>query len=464
MAADKAPNVLFIAVDDLRPLLGCYGHADMITPRLDALAASGTRFERAYCNLPVCGPSRASLMTGLRPTPKRFTKRTTLAAEDAPGAMPLHTHFQRHGYHTLSNGKILDQMSDHAGGWSEPPWKANEPGRFFDCYQLPESLEIERRHQRQPVATRGRHRGPAWEAPDVDDDACTDGQTAARAVADLRRLEALKKPFFMAVGFPRPHLPFIAPKRYWDFYDFDRIALPANHRLPLEAPAAADRDWNELRLYAGMPAKGPLDELTARRLIHGYQACVSYVDAQVGRLLDELARLGLEESTIVVLWGDHGYNLGEHGLWCKHTPFETTLRVPLLLRAPGLPVGVVCRSLVELVDVYPTLCELAGLPLPDHLEGRSLKPLLEGRDEEPRLPPAAQGRMYNSETVRTEQARYTEFFDLKTGAFKGRMLFDHGEDPSETRNLADHPEQGENVRRLSELLRSFLAPEHPLRR
>jgi len=458
--ASGRPNVLFISVDDLRPQLGCYGHDGMVTPNLDALAASGTRFDRAYCNLPVCGPSRASIMTGLRPTPERFTKRTTMAEADAPEALPLHSHFRRHGYHTISNGKIFDQRMDHAGGWSEPPWRANEPGRFFDCYLLPESLQVERSQLAKEPVTRGRHRGPAFEAADVSDDAYTDGMTAQRAVKDLRRLVSQEKPFFLAVGFPRPHLPFIAPQRYWDLYDFDQIQIPSNHQFPATAPEIANRDWNELRLYAGMPEKGPLDDELARRLIHGYYACVSYVDAMVGLMLDELQRLGIAENTIVMLWGDHGFHLGEHGLWCKHTPFEANMHVPLIIRAPAMPGAVVSRNLVEFIDVYPTLCELAGLPRPEHLEGTSLVPLLRGdanvshrefADRE-----IALGRMYNSETIRTSSERYTEYFDLGTGMVKGRMLYDHDVDPDETNNLAELAEHQSRVQRLRDALRSRL--------
>jgi len=463
-AAAARPHVLFIVVDDLRTQLGCYGQSQMVTPQMDALAASGTRFERAYCNLPVCGPSRASVMTGLRPTPDRFVKRATFAEQDAPEALPLHSYFKRQGYHTLSNGKVFDQMQDHRQGWSEAPWRANQPGRFFDCYLLAENLEIERLHQAEKPTTRGSHRGPAYEAADVPDSAYTDGMTAERAIADLRQLAGQDKPFFMAVGFPRPHLPFIAPKRYWDLYDFDQIQLPKNDRLPEAAPAAADRDWNELRLYAGIPATGPLPTETARSLIHGYYACVSYVDALVGSLLDELKRLKLDEKTIVILWSDHGFNLGEHGMWCKHTCFDTNMRVPLIVRAPGLPAGVIASHPVELVDLYPSLCDLAGVPLPEHLEGASFVPLMCGITPEPSAKNHALGRMYNAETLHTGTERYTEFFDLKTGSPTGQMLFDHGSDPHETRNIANQPQNLERVETLARELRVHLPANHPLRR
>jgi iduronate 2-sulfatase len=458
------PNVLFIAVDDMRTQLGCYGHAEMVTPHLDALAASGVRFDGAYCNLPVCGPSRAATMTGLRPQLGRFMKRNCLAQVDAPHAVPLHTHFRRHGYHTISNGKVVDQPEDHIDGWSEPPWRANEAeGRFFDCYALPESLEIERRHKAVPPVTRGVHRGPAYECADVDDDTYSDGQTATRAIADLRRVSTSDTPFFMAIGFPRPHLPFIAPKRYWDLYPFDEIGLPTNYALPAGAPAAADREWNELRLYAGMPTEGPVPDDEARRVIQGYCACVSYVDAQVGRLLRTLDELDLAERTVVVFWSDHGYNLGEHGMWCKHTTFETNMRVPLIIRAPGHgDAGWAPSQFVLLSELYPTLCELAGLPVPEHVEGRSFADLMAADSVAPDRDTAV-GRMYQAETLRTAVERYTEFFDAATGEGRGRMLYDLVNDPDETVNLAERPERAERVDILRSMLIDELPADHPFR-
>lgn len=456
------PNVLFISVDDMRPQLGCYGYDLMVTPNMDALAASGTRFDRAFCNLPVCGPSRASVMTGLRPNRHRFTKRNCYAEVDAPTALPLNTHFQRHGYHTISNGKIFDQVDDHLDGWSEEPWRANsDTGRFFDCYALPESLEAERVHKAIPVATRGVHRGPAYEAADVPDETYSDGMTAQRAIHDLRRVSQEANAFFMAVGFPRPHLPFIAPQKYWDLYDFDEVRLPDNYRLPSGAPEAADRDWNELRLYAGMPKAGPVPDDEARKVIHGYYACVSYVDAMVGRLLDELDSLNLTDNTIVVLWADHGYNLGEHGMWCKHTTFETNMRVPLILKAPNLPAGRVSTDIVTLHEVYPTLCDLAGLPIPDHVQGQSFADVMRGGSSAAERVHAI-GRMYRAETIRTDSARLTEFYDPVTSEHRGRMLFDHDADPAETVNVADAPSMSGLMERMIAQLHDVLDPEHPL--
>ena len=452
----KRPNVLFIAVDDLRPELGCYGRSHMVTPRMDALADSGTRFERAYCMVPVCGASRASLMTSIRPSPNRFVNWQSRADRDTPDAIPLHTHFTRHGYHSVSLGKVLHYLDDHADGWSEKPWRPNlpdepqpnMPDRYCDCYVLPESLEIERRHRElAPRGPNARHRGPAYESADVPDEAYSDGKMVERAIADMRRLADKKQPFFLAVGFIRPHLPFLAPKRYWDLYDPADIRLPDNYRPPENCPPAALHSWGELRAYAGIPQQGPLTDETAHRLIHGYYACVSYVDALVGRLLDELDRLGLGDDTIVVLWGDHGWQLGEHGLWCKHSCFETSMRAPLLIRAPGMPEGIACPTPVEFIDIYPTLCELADLPLPEHLEGTSLVPLLRG-EEEAMDRQIAVGRFQRGETIRTERYRYTEYRDGQ-GRLFARMLYDHHVDPDETVNVAEEPAHSELIEQLS---------------
>lgn len=451
----KCPNVLFIAVDDLRPQLGCYGHEHMITPRLDALAASGTRFDVASCMVPVCGASRASLMAGLRPTRNRFVSWNCRADRDAPGAVPLHTHFTRNGYYAVSLGKVIHVPDDHAGGWSEEPWRPEGSVSYCDCYLLPESLEIERRHREAaPRGPNARHRGPAYEAADVPDEAYSDGITTARAIADLRRLAKEEQPFFLAVGFVRPHLPFLAPQRYWDLYDFEDIRLPANYHPPKDCPRAALHTWGELRAYAGIPQQGPLTGETARRLIHGYYACVSYVDAMVGRILDELERLDLDGNTIVVLWGDHGWQLGEHGLWCKHSCFETSMRAPLIVRAPGMPPGVECKAPVEFIDIYPSLCELAGLPSPEHLQGTSFVPLLRGAAAGSEAREAAIGRYGRGETIRTPQYRYTEYLDNR-GQPVARMLYDHQADPDETVNLAEHPANREVADRLSERLRAI---------
>lgn len=431
-AAAGRPNVLFIAVDDLRPQLGCYGRAPMHTPNLDRLADQGVLFERAYCMVPTCGASRASLMTGLRPTRDRFVNYLAWAEKDAPGIPTLNSHFKTQGYTTLSLGKVFHHKTDHAEGWSEPAWRPaaghyrNQPAVAraiaADTAQYPGKRE---------------HRGPPVEAFEAPANAYPDGQIADRALAELARLGARPdQPFFLAVGFLKPHLPFTAPQKYWDLYDAAAIRLPANDYPPKDAPPGAVHNSGELRPYAGIPPQGPVDGATARRLIHGYYACVSFIDAQVGRLLDGLDRLGLERNTIVVLWGDHGWQLGEHGMWNKHSCFETSMHAPLLVKAPHLAEvqpGTRVRALTEFIDIYPSLCELAGLPLPAHLEGRSYVPLM----RDPRLPGKdfAIGRYGAGDTVRTDHYRYSEY-TRPDGTLTGRMLYDHRSGPGENTNVA----------------------------
>jgi iduronate 2-sulfatase len=443
-ADERRPNVLFIAVDDLRPELGCYGKEHIHSPNIDRLAAEGMIFERAYCMVPTCGASRASLMTSIRPARRRFVNHLAWAEKEAPGVVTLNTHFKNHGYYTVSNGKVFHHPTDSAEGWSEPAWRP----QGVAMYQLAEN--------RKAAENNPRGRGPAYEAADVPDDAYGDGKLAEKAVQDLRRLAARPEPFFLAVGFFKPHLPFVAPQKYWDLYDRDEIRLPETYRRPQNAPDEAIHNSGELRNYAGIPRQGLLSEEQARTLIHGYYACVSYTDAQIGKVLAELDRLGLAESTIVVLWGDHGWNLGEHTLWCKHCCFETSMHAPLIVKAPGIAAGARTQGLTEFIDVYPSLCELAGLPLPDHLQGRSFVSLMHNPDQP--WKEAAIGRFGSGDTIRTDRYRFTQY-SRPNGQPQARMLYDHEVDPQEDANVAEKQELKETVERLSEKLREDMGKD-----
>ena len=423
-AADR-PNVLFIAVDDLRPELACYGKKHIHSPNIDRLAASGVLFERAYCMVPTCGASRASLMTGIRPARSRFVSYLARADKDAPGITTMNTQFNKNGYFTASLGKVFHHASDSAEGWSEPAWRT----KGIPWYQRPENHELHEKRQKQG----SRKRGPAWESADVSDDAYADGVIAERAIADLRRLKDRDEPFFLAVGFLKPHLPFIAPKKYWDLYNHEKIQLPDNYHVPQDAPKESIHSSGEMRSYAGIPAKGSVSDETARNMIHGYYACVSYADAQIGKLLDELDRLEISDNTIVVLWGDHGWNLGEHTLWCKHSCYETSMQIPLIVRAPGINGGQRRNHLIETIDLYPTLCELTGTSLPEHLEGRSLAELMKSPNAV--WKDAAIGRFQDGDTIRTDSFRFTEYTDKK-GNRVSRMLYDHSDDPDENVNVS----------------------------
>ncbi|PQO28249.1 sulfatase [Blastopirellula marina] len=435
-AADR-PNVLFIAVDDLRPEIGCYGMSHIHSPNIDKLASEGTVFERAYCMVPTCGASRAALMTSIRPHRTRFINHLAWAEKDAPGITTLNTYFKQNGYTTISDGKIFHHPTDSQEGWSQPAWRPKGP-----TYKLEASLAA--------AKTTPKQRGPAYESADVEDDFYKDGKLANKAIQDLRRLKKEGNPFFLAVGFFKPHLPFVAPKKYWDLYDPATIHLPETYHRPKNAPDAAIHNSGELRAYAGIPAKGPVSDETARNMIHGYYACVSYTDANIGKLLDELDRLDLANDTIVVLWGDHGWNLGEHTLWCKHSCFETSMHAPLIVKVPGKYAGQKTAALTEFIDVYPSLCELCGLEIPEHCQGQSFVPLL----NDPTAPgkPFAIGRFLAGDTIRTDGFRYTEY-STPQNVIQAKMLYDHQQDPAEDNNVVKQNEMKENAEQLSAQLK-----------
>ncbi len=464
------PNVLLICVDDLKPLLGCYGDRTVQSPNIDRLAARGTRIERAYCNQAVCAPSRNALLTGLRPQTLGIYDLGTNFRRAAPQAVTLPQQFKQHGYRTEALGKIFHVghgNHEDAASWSVPHWRAE-----VVAYALPESrakvgLTREEALFRNQTANVARlPRGPAWEAADVPDTAYPDGQIAEEAV---RRLQAAKnKPdesFFLAVGFVKPHLPFCAPQKYWDLYDPVEFELPKFTRPPQGAPGYAPTSWGELRQYRGIPQSGPLNEEQTRSMIHGYHAAISYMDAQLGRVLDALEETNLAENTIVVLWGDHGWHLGDHGQWCKHTNYEQAARIPLIVAAPGVASGAKregkgggkTEALVETVDVYPTLCELAGVPAPGGLDGVSFAPVLRDpaagtRDSIIHVYPRGEriGR-----AVRTARYRLVEWKKPGAPAEDAELeLYDYEADPAESKNLAS--EQPATVAQL----RAVLA-QHP---
>lgn len=434
----RRPNVLFLAVDDLRPEMDSYGVANMVTPNFARLAQRGVRFDRAYCNIAVCGASRASLMTGLRPTPQRFTSYLTRADKDAPHVPSLPRVFLQHGYHTQSNGKVYHHVTDDAAAWSEPSWRPATSSIWWA------------RAENRALASEP-NRGPAYEAADQPDELYPDHQICDKTLDDLQRLAGQEKPFFLACGFYRPHLPFVVPQKYWDLYPTSQVQLPDNMFFPHALPRAFHYTWGEMRAYHGIPKQGPVSEETAVQLIRGYRASVSFIDAQLGRLLDRLDQLGVAQRTIIVLWGDHGWQLGEHGFWCKHTNFEVASRAPLLIAAPGIDGGRVCRQVVEFVDIFPTLCDLAGLPKPAHLQGQSLHPLLIDADAEHKE--AVFTRHGGGDAVRTARYRYKEMRERGgRGELLGVGLFDLEADPQENRNVAEEPAYADVRQHLQALL------------
>ncbi len=311
-------NMLFIAVDDLRPQLGCYGVKHIISPNIDRLAARGLLFERTYCQQAVCGPTRASLLSGVRPDTSGIHDNNTPVRKAMPDVTTLPEHFKNNGYETVSIGKLYHHPSDDLRGWSTEPFRAGTfPEGIWQGrgYLTSTSIAEMKMYNKQFPAMKGR--GPAFEAADVPDDSYPDGANVVHALQELNRLK--DRPFFLAMGLYKPHLPFNAPKRYWDMYKPEDIKLADNPFVPKDAPSYAMTNWGELRNYYGIPKKGPCSDELARKLIHGYYACITYIDAMAGQLLDELERLKLIDNTVIILWGDHGWKLGEHGGWCKHT-------------------------------------------------------------------------------------------------------------------------------------------------
>ena len=471
------PNILFIAVDDLRPELGCYGKDYIKSPNIDRLAKAGMVFNRAYCQQAVCSPTRSSLMTGTRPDTTKVWDLKTHFRAALPEVVTLGQHFKQHGYFVQGMGKI------YHGGFDDPPtWSVPWQTPRATLYALPENLALSQRQvDKEPdnypppkskkkksarqasediagdvQASRQDSRGPAFERADVPDNTYQDGKIAELAISALGEVSKKPEPFFLAVGFHKPHLPFVSPKRYWDLYDPAKIQLAPNPFRPKDAPDYAILPGGELRVYHGIPAGHIPDDL-ARQLKHAYYACVSYTDAQIGKVLAELDRLGLRKNTIVILWGDHGWKLGEHDAWCKHSNVENDVNAPLILSVPGMKkVGAHTDALVEFVDIYPTLSELAGLPLPGHLEGASLKPLLDDPKRAWKTAafsqyPRSQNGGLMGYSMRTDRYRFTVWVS-RTDHSKvdATELYDHQTDPQENTNLAKDPANAELVSRLME--------------
>lgn len=450
-------NVLFIAVDDLRPELNCYGRTEIKSPNIDAIAAKGTLFERTYCQVAVCGASRASLMTGLRPQTTRCWNYKTPMREKNPDALSMPQHFKAQGYTTLSIGKIYHAYNDDfPQGWSEKPLRGLGP-----AYASPAGMAASTKARRIQRETGVRTNGPASEnGGDVSDDAYNDGMVTKTAVERMKKLASSNAPFFLAVGFNKPHLPFNAPKKYWDLYDRPKIKVPSRSKaingLPYDGSS-----WGELKNYSDIPKKAKrLDDAKTRELIHGYRASVSYVDAQIGRLIKGLEENGLAKNTIIVLWGDHGYYLGDYGEWCKHTTYEVAAKVPLVIVAPGQKKGQRTKALAELVDLFPTLCDLTGIPIPQNLHGLSLKPVLanpsapwrEGAFSQYFKAKPGVGKVLGT-SLRTDRYRYTEWRkNDHTGKLEDITLIDFQGNPH--KNIAADPAHTGLIKKLSKLTKA----------
>ena len=419
-------NVLFIVVDDLRPLLGCYGHSEMRTPNIDKLAERGTLFRRAYCQYPLCNPSRTSMITGLRPGTTGVSDNSTSFREVLPNVITLPQHFKAHGYHTQAVGRVLHihELQNNMLAWSTRSWG-------------PRWIPFDK------------STAPSWEAIDAADHELRDGQTADKAGEVLAALR--NNSFFLAVGFYKPHLPYKAPQKYFDVYDSVTFNIHTDPMTPEGVPRLAKTYWNEIRGYQDLRAETvPVSDEKILELTRAYAASVSYTDALVGRVLQQLDALNLTENTVIVLVGDHGYHLGEHGTWGKNTLFEVGAHSPMIISVPGQQPNQT-DALVELVDIYPTLCDACQLSIPSQLEGLSLIPII----EEPTRPwkTATFSQLSRAGTkgrsIRTAQYRYTEWGN---SGRRGKELYDYNADPEETANVADLPENAELIAHLGERL------------
>ncbi|QNN21916.1 sulfatase [Planctomycetales bacterium ZRK34] len=466
-SSDKRPNVLFIGVDDLRVELGCYGDTIVKSPNIDALAKRGMRFDRAYCQQALCNPSRASLMTGIRLRTMNIWDLHTHFRQRIPDVVTLPQHFKQNGYFTQNIGKIFhnwrqDDYKGDAISWSVPAvmhYNSHYNDKPQVEGQLPPDL----------INT------PKCEMRDVPDEAYFDGRIANLAVEALGKLKAKGQPWFLAVGFWKPHTPFNAPKKYWDMYDRSQITPPTHPEPPVNVPAIAMHDSKEILGPFPKHQVTPEQVLTLR---HGYYAAISYLDAQIGKVIDELDRLGLSDNTVIVFWSDHGYHLGEQALWAKTSNFELDARVPLIIAAPGHPGGRHSDSIVELLDMYPTLVDLCGLPAVKATEGVSLRKVLD--DPVATVKPAAYTwhcrPAYPSDknpiqamgySIRTQRYRYTEWYDVHNQRLIARELYDHKSDPHETVNIAGQPDSlgvmNTFVRRMAKIVKPLDATSatHP---
>jgi iduronate 2-sulfatase len=467
----KRPNVLLLLVDDLKPALGCYGDPVAITPNIDRLAKRSTRFDLAYCNQAVCAPSRFTLMLGSHSTSTGLYGLGSHLRKIIPDAVTLPQHFSKQGYRTESLGKIFHIGHGNLGD----PDSFSVP-HFHDKvieYLDPSSTDGGKLTREEAYFTnqklgqiRSLPRGAAFENPEVQDSAYADGRVAAETINRLQaakaRLEKTDTPFLIAAGFVRPHLPFSAPKKYWERFDPEKLPMPLYEKPPVDASAYGLKRGGEISNYKPVPLNGIVEDRLKRELIHGYYASTSFVDAQIGKVLDELTRLELDQSTIVVLWGDHGFHLGDHQFWTKHTNYEQANRIPMLIAAPGVSLaGSSTNQPAESVDLFPTLAELCGLPAakgPQPIDGISLVPVL--KDPQARVRDHAYHaypRRKLGRAIRTERYRLVEWRGMDEAVEKAEYeLYDYQSDPLEKKNVAKTKPL--IVQQLTRILRSYPDP------
>lgn len=488
-------NILFIAVDDLKPDINSFGFKEIKTPEIDKLSKSSTIFTSAYCQQAVCGPTRASLLTGLRPDKTQVWDLQTLIRDKNPDIVTLPQLLMSKGYQTIGMGKIfdprsVDKMSDELS-WSVPFKKKFKLAKgyedlAFETYQSSSIKEMEKKGVKMGGGEDAKSEAKiSTECLDVPDDAYSDGAMANYAVNQLKELKNASSPFFLAVGFKKPHLPFVAPKKYWDLYDRNKVSLAVWQKKSINGPEIAYHNSGELRNFNDIipdETTGQKDNLLhlpedkQRELIHGYYACISYIDAQIGKLMNALKENGLDKNTIVVIWGDHGWHLGDHSLWNKHSNFEQATRAPLIFSVPGITTGKNYTQPTEFVDIYPTLCELIGIPIANYLDGKSLVPALKNNNytvkeysisQYPRG--AGKGaRETMGYTLRNKKYRFTEwvgnYFNtakpFNKNDIKAIELYDLINDPNETNNLAGSTKMQQILDEMSEQLHAYYAQQY----
>ena len=452
----QKPNILLLYIDDLRPELASFGSLQILSPNIDALAEKGVMFTNAYCNVPVCGASRASMLTGMLPTQNRFLDYKTFVENEVPEAVTVPELLKNNGYTTISNGKIYHHLDDRDSDWNEV-WRPyafdkNDTGLAPTDYW--QSIWKDYKNPYNASQYRITDRGPAYEGEDVLDSTYIDGLLTEKVIRDIKKLKKGKKPFFLTAGFISPHLPFNAPKKYWDLYDRNTIKQPENYNYtPIDAPEISISNWPEMRSYTNIPRQGQVSDRVAIDLIHGYYATISYTDALVGKILNALKEEGLENNTVVILVSDHGYNLQEHTQWAKFTNYNTSTQVPLIIYNPLSKIKGTTNALTSLVDVYPTLVEICEIEAPKkQLDGVSLVPVLDNLNSE------GQAHVFikknNGFTLKTRDFSYTEFITPKDNSTVARMLYDHRANKSENINVVDQKEFKSIVSELSLTLHS----------
>jgi iduronate 2-sulfatase len=483
---DRKLNVLFVSIDDLGPNLGAYDNEHIVSPNLDEFATTGTTFRRTYCQAAVCAPSRASLMSGLRPDSTRVWHLGDKFRELHPKIVTMPQHFHSNGYRTVCIGKIFHNYMPDSVSWDEPDlrpdqynlpeWQKRDGETFYVNAETQRKQKIRRD---EVVALRpnyyadGWNNGPAWEIEDVHDTMYFDGAQTELAKRTLTRLGKDTQPFFLALGYFRPHLPFAVPKKYWDLYHPDSIPLANNPYVPRNSPVMSMNSMYELRGYDGSknlkhPTVHVMAEDTARILKQGYYASVSYVDAQFGRILEHLKKENLYDNTIIIVWGDHGWKLGEHNGWCKQTNYNIDIHVPMIVYSPDRgKKGGKTFEITELVDIFPSLCELAGIDAPSYLQGKSFAPLMDDPKlswksaafsqfhRRPKVTP--DGKRYMGYSMMTRKYHYVEWYTWNhesglRGDFVTSELYDVDSDPDENDNVAAEVSNHDLIQKLSHQL------------